>query len=48
MVVPKGNHLIEFIFSPKIVNTGINIRIITIIITFSIIALLLYRKNKWV
>ena len=48
MVVPKGNHLIEFIFSPKIVKTGINIRIITIIITFSIIALLLYRKNKWV
>ena len=48
MVVPKGNHLIEFVFSPKIVKTGINIRIITIIITFSIIALLLYRKNKWV
>ena len=48
MIVPKGNHLIEFVFSPKIVKTGINIRIITIIITFSIIALLLYRKNKWV
>ena len=48
MIVPKGNHLIEFHFSPKIVKTGINIRIITIIITFSIIALLLYRKNKWV
>lgn len=48
MIVPKGNHLIEFNFSPKIVKTGINIRIITIIITFSIIALLLYRKNKWV
>ena len=48
MIIPKGNHLIEFDFSPKIVKTGINIRIITIIITFSIIALLLYRKNKWV
>ncbi len=48
MIVPKGNHLIEFNFSPKIVKTGINIRIITIIITFSIIAFLLYRKNKWV
>ena len=48
MIVPKGNHLIEFHFLPKIVKTGINIRIITIIITFSIIALMLYRKNKWV
>ena len=48
MVVPKGDHLIEFYFSPKIVKTGINIRIITIIITFSIIALMLYRENKWV
>ena len=48
MVVPKGDHLIEFNFSPKIVKTGINIRIITIIITFSIIALMLYRENKWV
>ena len=48
MIVPKGNHLIEFHFSPNIVKTGINIRIITIIITFSIIALMLYRKNKWV
>ena len=48
MVVPKGEHLIEFLFSPKIVKTGINIRIITIIITFSIIALMLYRENKWV
>ena len=48
MIVPKGNHLIEFHFSPKIVKTGINIRIITIIITFSIIALMLYSKNKWV
>ena len=48
MVIPKGEHLIEFHFSPKIVKTGINIRIITIIITFSIIALMLYRENKWV
>lgn len=48
MVIPKGKHKIEFYFSPKIVNTGINIRIITIIITFSLIAYMLYRENKWV
>ena len=48
MVIPKGRHKIEFNFSPKIVKTGINIRIITIIITFSIVALMIYRKNKWV
>jgi uncharacterized membrane protein YfhO len=48
MLVPKGTHTIEFNFSPKIVKTGINIRIITIIITFSLIAFLLYKENKWV
>jgi len=48
MVIPSGVHKIEFHFSPKIVKTGINIRIITIIITFSIIALMIYRRNKWV
>ena len=48
MLVPEGKHKIEFYFSPKIVKTGINIRIITIIITFSLIALMLYRRNKWV
>lgn len=48
MLIPKGKHKIEFYFSPKIVNTGINIRIITIIITFSLIAYMLYRDNKWV
>ncbi len=48
MLIPKGKHKIEFYFSPKIVNTGINIRIITIIITFSLIAYMLYRENKWV
>ena len=48
MIIPKGKHKIEFYFSPKIVNTGINIRIITIIITFSLIAYMLYRENKWV
>ena len=47
MVVPKGTHRIEFNFSPKIVKTGINIRIITIIITFSLIAFMLYKENKW-
>lgn len=48
MLIPKGKHKIEFYFSPKIVKTGINIRIITIIITFSLIAYMLYRENKWV
>ena len=48
MLIPKGKHKIEFYFSPKIVNTGINIRIITIIITFILIAYMLYRENKWV
>ena len=48
MLIPKGKHKIELYFSPKIVNTGINIRIITIIITFSLIAYMLYRENKWV
>ena len=48
MLIPKGKHKIDFYFSPKIVNTGINIRIITIIITFSLIAYILYRENKWV
>ena len=48
MLIPKGKHKIDFYFSPKIVNTGINIRIITIIITFSLIAYMLYRENKWV
>jgi hypothetical protein len=48
MLVPKGTHTIEFNFSPKIVKTGINIRIITIIITFSLIAFMLYKENKWV
>ena len=47
MLVPKGEHTIEFYFSPKIVKTGINIRIITIIITFSLIAFLIYKENKW-
>ena len=48
MLLPKGTHTIEFNFSPKIVKTGINIRIITIIITFSLIAFMLYKENKWV
>ena len=48
MLLPKGKHTIEFNFSPKIVKTGINIRIITIIITFSLIAFMLYKENKWV
>ena len=48
MLLPKGTHTIEFNFTPKIVKTGINIRIITIIITFSLIAFMLYKENKWV
>ena len=48
MIIPGGKHEIEFFFSPEIVKTGINIRIITIIITFSLIAYMLYRENKWV
>jgi uncharacterized membrane protein YfhO len=48
MLIPEGKHKIEFFFSPEIVKTGINIRIITIIITFSLIAYMLYRENKWV
>ena len=48
MLIPGGEHEIEFFFSPEIVKTGINIRIITIIITFSLIAYMLYRENKWV
>ena len=47
MLIPKGEHTVEFYFSPKIVKTGINIRIITIIITFSLIAFLIYKENKW-
>ena len=48
MIIPEGKHEIEFFFSPEIVKTGINIRIITIIITFSLMAYMLYRENKWV
>ena len=47
MLIPKGEHTIEFFFSPKIVKTGINIRIITIIITFSLIVFLIYKEKKW-
>ena len=48
MIVPSGIHKIDFYFSPSIVKTGINIRILTIIITFSLIAYMLYKNNKWV
>ncbi len=48
MVVPSGFHKIDFYFSPSIVKTGINIRIITIIITFSLIVYMVYKNNKWV
>ena len=48
MVVPSGVHKIDFYFSPSIVKTGINIRILTIIITFSLIIYMVYKNNKWV
>ena len=48
MVVPSGAHKIDFYFSPNIVKTGINIRILTIIITFSLIVYMVYKNNKWV
>jgi len=48
MVVPSGTHKIDFYFSPSIVKTGINIRILTIIITFSLIVYMVYKNNKWV
>ena len=48
MVIPSGVHKIDFYFSPSIVKTGINIRILTIIITFSLIIYLVYKNNKWV
>ncbi len=48
MVVPSGVHKIDFYFSPTIVKTGINIRILTIIITFSLIVYMVYKNNKWV
>ena len=48
MVVPSGVHKIDFYFSPRIVKTGLNIRILTIIITFSLIVYMVYKNNKWV
>ena len=46
MEVPAGINQVDFYFSPSIVKTGINIRIFTIIITFSLIAYMLYKKNN--
>ena len=48
MILPSGVHKIDFYFSPSIVKTGINIRILTIIITFSLIVYMVYKNNKWV
>ena len=48
MVIPSGVHKIDFYFSPSIVKTGINIRILAIIITFSLIVYMVYKNNKWV
>lgn len=48
MEVPAGVNQVDFYFSPEIVKTGINVRLFTIIITFSLIVYMLYKKNKWV
>ena len=48
MVIPSGVHKIDFHFAPSIVKTGINIRILTIIITFSLVVYMVYNNNKWV
>lgn len=48
MEVPAGVNQVDFYFSPEIVKTGINVRLFTIIITFSLIAYMVYKKNKWV
>ena len=46
MVVPEGKHKIDFYFEPEIVKLGINVRLISILLTFSFIAYMFYKKNK--
>ena len=46
MVVPEGKHKIDFYFEPEIVKLGISVRLISIILTFSFIGYMLYKKDK--
>jgi hypothetical protein len=46
MLVPEGKHKIDFYFEPEIVKLGINVRLISILLTFSFIAYMFYKKNK--
>ena len=46
MVVPEGKHKIDFYFEPEIVKLGINVRLISILLTFSFIAYMFYKKTK--
>ena len=46
MLVPEGKHKIDFYFEPQIVKLGINVRLISILLTFSFIAYMFYKKNK--
>lgn len=46
MVVPEGKHKIDFYFEPEIVKLGINVRLISILLTFSFIGYMFYKKNK--
>ena len=46
MVVPEGKHKIDFYFEPEIVNLGINVRLISILLTFSFIGYMLFKNNK--
>ena len=46
MLVPEGKHKIDFYFEPQIVKFGINVRLISILLTFSFIAYMLYKKTK--
>ena len=45
-VVPEGKHKIDFYFEPQIVKLGINVRLISILLTFSFIAYMFYKKTK--
>ena len=46
MLVPEGKHKIDFYFEPEIVKLGINVRLISILLTFSFIAYMFYKKTK--
>ena len=46
MLVPEGKHKIDFYFEPQIVKFGINVRLISILLTFSFIAYMFYKRTK--